>query len=64
MKKTETDKTPQRRPFVRDVPTGEAPAAPSTDDTTAATRRSIFDASYAPVGAEYRKKWSRLNRTR
>ena len=64
MKKSETNQTPTRRPFVRDIPAGEAPAAPPADDTTATQRHSIFDASYAPVGAEYRKKWSRLNRTR
>ncbi|ATG46451.1 hypothetical protein CEW89_02055 [Celeribacter ethanolicus] len=49
---TDAEKTPiTQKPQIKPT-TGEAPKP----------RRSIFDASYAPVGSELRKAWSRHNR--
>ncbi len=50
---TEKTSTPQKPQIKTAKPTtGEAPKP----------RGSIFDASYAPVGSELRKAWSRHNR--
>ncbi|TNE65454.1 hypothetical protein [Celeribacter ethanolicus] len=52
---TDAEKTPiTQKPQIKTTKptTGEAPKP----------RRSIFDESYAPVGSELRKAWSRHNR--
>ncbi|WP_417278791.1 hypothetical protein [Celeribacter sp.] len=37
----------------------KGPTKTATQDAAPKPRRSIFDDSYAPVGAELRKAWSR-----
>ncbi len=64
MTKIKTDETAPRRPFAPHVPVGKATAAPVSELPPAPKRPSIFDESYAPVGAEHRKDWSRFDRKR
>lgn len=64
MTKAKTDETAPRRPFAPRVPEGKTSTASAPDVPSAPKRPSIFDESFAPVGAEHRKDWSRFDRKR
>jgi hypothetical protein len=64
MTKSETDPKAPRRPFAPHLPAGKTATAAVPDLPPAPERPSIFDDSFARVGAELRKDWSRFDRKR
>lgn len=64
MTKPETDEKAPRRPFAPHIPVGKTSTASVPELPPVPKRPSIFDESFAPVGAEHRKDWSRFDRKR